>query len=138
MRKRAVINNHAPKCALPGCNNRVGFHKTYKKANTTVGAKWKMFCEPHRGSQKIEVDNWKMKNGCSNTTTKYGFVCTAHIIGPEQLDVHHIDGNRHNSDAENLDVLCRNCHAHVTIQNNDHLTRYDNAVDLDPNMWEPA
>lgn len=27
-----------------------------------------------------------------------------------QLDVHHIDGNHHNNDPNNLETLCANCH----------------------------
>lgn len=36
-----------------------------------------------------------------------------------QLDVHHIDGNHHNNDPNNLRTLCANCHRyeHCKIKN---------------------
>jgi len=27
-----------------------------------------------------------------------------------QLDIHHVDGNHHNNDPNNLETLCANCH----------------------------
>ena len=35
-----------------------------------------------------------------------------HWVGnPIPLDLHHIDGNRFNNSLENLQILCKNCHA---------------------------
>ena len=36
-----------------------------------------------------------------------------------QLDVDHIDGNRNNSEANNLQTLCANCHRIKTYNNKD-------------------
>lgn len=35
-----------------------------------------------------------------------------------QLDVHHVDGNHHNNDPNNLQTLCANCHRLVHKQRN--------------------
>lgn len=36
-----------------------------------------------------------------------------------QLDVDHIDGNKHNNSVENLQTLCANCHRLKTRLNKD-------------------
>ena len=133
---RSVINNYAPQCAMPGCTNKSSYHNAGKKINGTLVAKWKMFCSAHRNARKFEVDQWKMSQGCSNTDAHHGFKCTAIIFYPEQLDINHIDGNRHNADPKNLECICRNCHSAVTRQNGHHLTRYVNEVKLNPEHWE--
>ena len=123
----------APKCALPGCCNLVSYHK---KNGTSF--KWKMFCEPHRDPARLkaEVDRWKTKQGCSNTDAHHGFKCTSHITDASQLDVNHIDGNRHNQIQENLEILCKVCHQRVTIDNSHNTTRYRNQNDLNPELFE--
>ena len=133
---RNIINNWAPKCALPGCNERSGYHKAGLSSKGTPIAKWKMFCSAHRESRKFEIDQWKMSQGCANIDAHYGFVCTASILYSEQLDINHIDSDRHNNNPENLECLCRNCHAVVTTQNQHYLNRYSNEVKLDPAHWE--
>lgn len=40
--------------------------------------------------------------------------CTATIVHPCQLDVHHVDGDHNNNDPANLATLCSNCHRLVT------------------------
>ena len=132
-----IIKNYAPKCAVPSCTNRVGYHSTKPKKNGGTSVKYKMCCDLHRGSKKSEVDNWKMSIGCQNTDAHHGFKCTATIFSPEQLDINHIDGNRTNNDPSNLEVLCKNCHAKVTIQEKHHHNRYTNEVDLsNVELWE--
>lgn len=121
----------APSCALPGCQTLVAYHK--KVGNTY---RWKMFCEPHRNSKKHEVDVWKLSRGCENTDAHHGFICTSYITGASQLDVNHKDGDRHNQDPNNLEILCKVCHMRVTIDNHHHITRYTNQTYLDPKLFE--
>jgi 5-methylcytosine-specific restriction endonuclease McrA len=99
---------------------------------------WKMFCEAHRDHEQLKpaVDNWKLAQGCSNVDAHHGFVCTSHITDSSQLDVNHIDGNRHNQDQDNLEILCKICHQRVTRDNKHHNNRYKNQVELDPNLFE--
>jgi len=132
-----MTNLWAPKCALPDCIERVSYHKKYDRTGQQApGYKWKMFCEYHRGKGKTAIDNWKINQGCSNTDAHHGFKCTSHITKPGQLDVNHIDGDRHNNNPANLEVLCRVCHQRVTTDNGHHLTRYANATHLPPELFE--
>lgn len=121
----------APKCALPGCINHVGYHK---KNGTYF--KWKTVCEQHRKNRKFEVDIWKMERGCANVDSRHGFKCTSHITEPGQLDIHHLDGNRQNQEPENLEVLCKICHTRVSYSEEHHKNRYVNKVHLDKNLFE--
>jgi hypothetical protein len=79
-----------------------------------------------------------MSRGCENVDGRYEFSCTATIIGPEQLHIHHRDGDKYNNDVSNLECLCANCHSTVTRINEDHLNSYNNTVDLDPVLWDVA
>ena len=95
-----------------------------------------MVCEYHRKTGKAAVDKWKMDTGCENKDFRHGFLCTSHITAPNQLEVNHRDGNRHNQNPENLEILCGVCHRRVTLDNQHHKTRYSNQVILDTNLFE--
>lgn len=126
-----IYQKWAPKCALPGCEDLVLYHK--KKGNSY---KWKMFCESHRSNLKSAVDNWKLSRGCENVTAHHGFVCTSTITDAVQLDINHLDGDRYNQDTANLEILCKVCHARVTVDNGHHTNRYVNQVYLNPDLFE--
>ena len=102
----------------------------------SISVSWKNCCDSHRKERKYQVDDWKMKEGCSNVDAHHGFKCTATIFGPEQLDINHIDGNRHNNDPKNKEILCKNCHSRVTIQNGHHLNRYNYGAKLPSELFE--
>lgn len=121
-RKRSVINNYAPKCALPGCINRVGYHQKYVKIDGTIGAKFKTFCEDHRTVNKASRDAFMKSRGCENRDGRLGWICTC--TDDDLLTVDHIDGNRHNNDESNLQVLCHNSHNRKTKLCKDHLNTY--------------
>ena len=118
----------APRCCMAHCNNQVDYHERFKKMDGTVGFKWKTMCEDHRTLKKSETDQFKMSRGCENRDGHHGFPCHSAIISPAQLDIHHRDGNRYNNQIDNLECLCRNCHGLVTLNNGDHLNRYENTV----------
>lgn len=63
--------------------------------------KWR--CSKARWKPKMVYTRHK-KSACENV------VCTATILAPCQLDVHHKDGNHSNNDPSNLETLCANCH----------------------------
>jgi hypothetical protein len=133
---RSVINNYAPECSYPGCSNKVGYHKKYQKQDGSPGAKWKSCCEFHRTTQKSAVDIYKMKSGCSNVDAHHGFKCTTNVIGPEMIDINHIDGNRYNNEPSNLECLCKSCHSKVTKDNEHHLNRYSHTNTNFSNFFE--
>jgi len=70
------------------------------------------------------------KNYCENTMGFLGFTCTATIVDSAQLDVDHIDGNPENNEVNNLQTLCKNCHAMKTLNNKDYLTPGRKALGL--------
>lgn len=51
--------------------------------------------------------------------------CGFEPLHPGQLDVDHIDGNHHNHEMSNLQLLCANCHRLKTILNRDHVKNSD-------------
>jgi hypothetical protein len=60
---------------------------------------------------------------CENRDGRLGdYKCDATIRDVCQLELDHKDGNPHNNDESNWQVLCRNCHAYKGKQNGDHLT----------------
>lgn len=46
------------------------------------------------------------------------------LLWPLCLHVHHMDGNHYNHDLENLETVCPNVHAVVTMYNEDYNNRY--------------
>jgi hypothetical protein len=42
-------------------------------------------------------------------------ICGFVPIHTEQLDVHHLDGNKKNNASSNLQTLCANCHRLITL-----------------------
>lgn len=137
MRKRRSINNFSHKCALEGCNKKVGYHKTYPKLDGTTGVKWKTFCEYHRRHPmgRKERENFlKSKGGCANRIGILGHICQ----DPDtpSLTIDHWDGNRHNNNPDNLVVLCANCHNVKTKLFKDHLKKSTLEVQLVGELFE--
>ena len=60
---------------------------------------------------------------CENEDGRLGFFCTTTII-PEggMLDVDHKNGDPFDNRPENLQVLCKCCHAYKTLTEKDYLT----------------
>ena len=61
------------------------------------------------------------KDYCENQDARLGVKCTSTIEGRWQLDMDHIDGNNSNNDPDNLQTLCKNCHAKKSRLQNDHV-----------------
>lgn len=132
-----MSNLWAPKCVFPGCNNNVDYHNRYSKSNNSgYGFKWKQACNYHRGAGKPEFDRWKLESGCANKDAHYGFACTTNITSTSQIDVNHIDGNKLNTDSDNIECLCKVCHARVTVESGHNQNRYTYQVRLNPALWE--
>ena len=121
-----MCKTHANRiCETEGCTNlgrNVGKNKdgSIKRAN---------ICEMHFGI-KYNRNGWPYKihrkNYCENIDGRLGFVCTTTIsdLVPWecQLDADHIDGDPSNQDKENIQTLCKCCHAVKTHLNKDYLT----------------
>ena len=94
---------------MPGCLNKVGYHKKFIKKDLTPGFKFKTFCDEHRTVKRAQRDEFlKSRGGCENRDARLGFVCGD--PNTESLTLDHWDGNRKNGDETNLVVLCANCH----------------------------
>lgn len=72
--------------------------------------------------------DYMKKDYCENIDGRLGFKCTTTILGPYQLQLDHIDGDRYNNDPNNHQTLCACCHAYKTHIEQDHLTRYVKAI----------
>ena len=60
------------------------------------------------------------KDYCENIDGRLGYKCTATIIDKCQIDMDHIDGDRFNNVPENVQTLCKNCHAIKTRTSGDN------------------
>jgi len=109
------------------CNNGCSFPRRKTGANKTayVLAPVCIHCfhaaiEPPRHGYRDGVTAIK-KDFCENRDSRLGFNCTATIIHRRQLDLDHIDGNHDNNIPENLQTICKNCHAQKTWADRNHI-----------------
>ena len=117
---------HAPKCALPGCDEHVHYHKRYIKDDGILSWKWKTFCEKHRSSivgKSARQEFFKRRGGCENRDGQLGWTCND--PNTPSLTIDHINGNKHKNVEDNIMVLCANCHNRKTKTSKDYLKRYD-------------
>lgn len=64
------------------------------------------------------------KKFCENRDGRLGIACRATRLEPYQLDLDHIDGNNQNNTPENIQTLCKNCHAYKSKKENDYKRKY--------------
>ena len=117
----SVARNHAPKCSLPDCLHRVGYHERYVKKDGSLTWKWKTFCNLHRTALRFEVDNWMQSKGCENQSGYLGRFCKDPF---SSLTIDHHDGDKLNTSPTNLKILCANCHNEKTKIFGDHKKTY--------------
>ena len=115
--------SNRPKCLNIGCNDPVALSRgnESEKKNRTL----RTLCNAcHRAgydkkkSLKDGVKSAK-KGYCENVDGRLGYVCTALIMYPGQLELDHIDGNHINNIPKNVQTLCKNCHSYKGYKNGD-------------------
>ena len=129
-----IYKSYAPSCSIPGCINKVAYHKKYQKGDGSSGYNWKSCCEYHRSDNmgKAERDRFiTSRGGCENKDGRLGWTCGDPTT--DSLTIDHSDGNKHNNSEENIVVLCANCHNKKTKLFGDHLNRYRN---LNPRFYD--
>ena len=125
----AMKNLHldlAPECSLPGCTKKVAYHKKLVDKDGNVSYTYKSFCSHHKTNVvgKKAMKAFKLrKGGCENTDGRCGFVCDAPNQPWYVLEIDHWDGNRYNTDEDNLVVLCPCCHKKKGYMFGDHLKK---------------
>jgi hypothetical protein len=62
------------------------------------------------------------KEYCENTDGRLGFVCTTNVFWQGMLDVDHKNGKPNDNRPENLQTLCKCCHAYKSNINKDYAT----------------
>jgi 5-methylcytosine-specific restriction endonuclease McrA len=100
-----------------------------KNAGFNSEYEYKEYLAKEKGFSNLQdyVNSWHpyrryRKNYCENIDGRLGFVCTTNVIWNGMLDVDHIDGNPTNNNPENLQTLCKCCHAYKTNEEEDYLT----------------
>lgn len=110
-------------CCVEGCNN-IGQNIGKKRKDGTIVRRAK--CSEHHFTQ-YKMQGWAYKifrkKYCENIDGRLGFVCTTTIIDPIwQLDADHINGDSSQDTRENIQTLCKCCHAIKTKNNKDYAT----------------
>ena len=76
------------------CAHKEGFNST---------SEWRNAKHPYRQFRK---------DYCENIDQRLGYTCTTSIVWDGQLDVDHIDEDPTNNEPDNLQTLCKCCHAY--------------------------
>ena len=120
-----------PICEIPDCN-KIAHNMSGGPNPTRRKSKWvaKEFggagyiCSKHHFT-KYGIGGWDYKiyrkDFCENIDGRLGFKCTTTIMDIEwQLDTDHINGNPTDNREENLQTLCKCCHAIKTRDSKDY------------------
>ena len=123
-----------PQCQVPGCckpahNCRRAanpYYRRSKEVREQFGVVPGFICVKHHGL-RYGMLGWTYKQFrkeyCENKSGQLGFVCTTTIVDPEwQLDGDHINGDPSDDTKENIQTLCKCCHAIKTRDKKDYLT----------------
>ena len=116
-KKASLVDRRTlPKCQVPSCSNRVEVFGSHHNGDI----KYTVFCKDHVGL----VNSYSLfrKSYCENIDGRLGFTCTTNIIWEGMLDVDHINGNPYDDRVENLQTLCKCCHAYKGHVNGDRST----------------
>ena len=123
MIKRIVPIEERPMCVVQDCSKRGQHTGRYKNNGYPI---FRKTCVKHH-SIEYGLGDWHYKihrkEYCENIDGRLGFNCTTTIIDYEwQLDIDHKDGDPSNNVIENLQTLCKCCHAIKTKTERDYMT----------------
>ena len=106
-----------PECINPGCGSFVHTSRVNKNKTYVIRAE----CyKCHNGGRNRPGVTQHKKIYCENKDGRLDFICSSTSFrGLWQLEMDHKDGNRWNNVPENVQTLCRNCHADKTKHNGD-------------------
>ena len=134
-----------PYCETPGCDNDAAMVKDYYDGWANY-RRWCSSCHSKRTAEKHGLKNLKQviaknagmtlseytnqfhpyrkhrKDFCENVDGRLGFKCTTTVIWDGMLDVDHKNGNPTDNREENLQTLCKCCHAYKTNKEQDYAT----------------
>ena len=120
-------------CCEPGCE-KLGQHMGKKRADGTIIRRKR--CEKHHREHQaakkgLTPTQWTnsfhpylkyRKEYCENTDGRLGYKCTTTIVWDGQLDTDHINSDPTDNRPENLQTLCKCCHAYKTNLYKDYAT----------------
>lgn len=110
-------------CEVAGCI-KLGQHMgSYRKDGSPVR---RAKCQKHHSLQ-YGLNGWEYKQHrksyCENIDGRLGYKCTVTIVDADwQLDADHINGNPSDNSPENIQTLCKCCHAIKTRDSKDYLS----------------
>tara|TARA_B100000287_G_C20358869_1_gene672932 strand:- start:289 stop:723 length:435 start_codon:yes stop_codon:yes gene_type:complete len=116
IKKNKIYKWNKPECINDGCGSPVHTRKTNK--NGTYDVRTECY-RCHMGGRNRPGVTPHKKKYCENIDERLGFKCVADITDSCMLEMDHIDGERWNNVPENVQTLCRNCHAYKTKYNGD-------------------
>ena len=119
MRLKHPEDPNRPICVNIGCDRKVHL----QSRSSTGRPVYRPVCAAcHKAKLNLREGVTAVKKDyCENGDGRLGFECTATIIGSYQLDMDHIDGNHYHNVPENIQTICKNCHAVKSREHKDHL-----------------
>ena len=130
-----MIDHNNRICSIEGCDKLGQPIGSYLKDGTKVR---RDKCQPHHFALTANKAGHKSttawlnvthryrkfrKDYCENIDGRLGFECTSTIFWPGMLDVDHKDGNHDNNNPDNLQTLCKCCHAYKGNINKDYKSK---------------
>lgn len=106
-----------PCCTLEGCNNQAALVQDYYNG----WANYRLLCSTHHKHTWHPSLKYR-ENYCENQDGRLGFACTTTVFWKGMLDVDHINGDPSDDQKENLQTLCKCCHAYKTSIFRDYAT----------------